>query len=310
MFLNPKRKRNPYTKSSKKTVRYFPGSTTKKTRMAKKTRKKSRKRYARRKLSVSVRKSRRSATIRIRARRGRGSGKLRIKRTRHTRAVSVYSVKANPRRRRRSARRSMRRSMLRNPFGGNLMTTVKGVFSIGNLSIAGGALAATALSRFLIDKTITSTTNTTPWNLPLLNKDTAADSRGTGVILYTVLTPVATALLIRNKMPNLSKGLMLGAVINGVSELMRQNSPDNYYKYIASPQEAYAAALLKPTTTTTTTVKGYGAYLNRSNIPNMLPVGLMPGNRSPGYSGSNLFPRVRTTNGALDNSRAFPTDAW
>jgi hypothetical protein len=103
-------------------------------------------------------------------------------------------------------------------------------------------------------------------------------------------------------MPSIAKGLVLGSVINGISEVIRQNSVDNYNKYLASPQEAYATSLVK--------VTGTKAYLNRSNVPNMLPVGLIPGTRTPGYSGSNLFPRVRTTNGALDNSRAFPTDAW
>jgi hypothetical protein len=294
MFLNPKRKRkkNPYTKSSKRTVREFVGTTPK--TMAKKKKKYTAKKSAavKRRKTRSTRRTRRSSARRSSARRS-SSRRLRVAST------GSGVLVTNPYRRHRRHRRSMRR----NPStGGGLMSTVKRAFSKENISIAGGAIAATALTRFLVDKTIKTKDNPNPLNLPLLNDQTADDKRGMGIIVYTVATPLAAAFLLRRRMPNIAKGLVLGSVINGISEVIRQNSTDNYNKYLASPQEAYAASLVK--------VEATKAYLNRSNIPNMLPVGLIPATRTPGYSGSNLFSRVRTTNGALDNSRAFPTDAW
>jgi hypothetical protein len=58
---------------------------------------------------------------------------------------SALIVARNPRRRRRSYRM--------NPLGGNILSQVKGVFSRENLTVAGGGVAATLLTNYLLKQT-------------------------------------------------------------------------------------------------------------------------------------------------------------
>jgi len=291
MFLNPKRKkskgrsrrtrRNPLGRSGNTASRskYPPTQST----MAKTRKKHQKTRTARRKLSVRVSKSRKSARITLRARRGRGAGKLRIRRIKSTGASTTFSVKANPRRSRHARRNPVRRRHARrNPMGGNLISQFKGVFSKDNLTVAAGAIAGTVVTTQIVTRFGDS--------LPLINS-TNDTTRKIGVLTYDVGLPLIGAAVVRKFSPNLAKGMVIAALVNGINDAMKMFAAP-VYTQLYSP------------------VKSAGAYLNYQNIPNVLPVGDISSSRSPGYSGMNAMATIRPTNGALDNSRAFPADAW
>ena len=275
LFLNPKRKRKH--RASK------PSHT-----MARKSRKsrKHRKAHKSRKPRVTAsrrRTSRRRVVIQARARRGRGAGRLKVSVRRRNRARASISIMSNPRRRH-ARRNPYRRHARRNPFGGNLMSSVSGVFSKDNLTLAAGAIAATVVTNQIVSRFGDK--------LPLINS-TNDTTRKVGVITYDVGLPVLGAYLVRRTSPALAKGMILGALVNVINDTLKMFSPGAY------------STLYSP-------VQSTGAYLNYQNVPrSLLPVGAtIPSTRTPGYSGMNALSTVRPTNGALDNSRAFPADAW
>lgn len=183
---------------------------------------------------------------------------------------SALIVARNPRR---------RRSYRMNPLGGNILSQVKGVFSKENLTIAGGGVAATLLTNYLLmmkrkqkdDKGVETEVSflpmgTTPENTKMIR------------IAYAVGIPVLGAILTRKMNPSLAKGMVFGALINGVVEGIK----------------GYAPEFAK--------TAGLAEYLEYTPMSAL--------NGTPGYSAINQFSNVRPMNSAFANSSAFPADAW
>ena len=284
LFLNPRQVPRPSSKKGRKQSR-------KKTTMARKHRKARKAAPRRRRLRVSVKRSRRSVRITLRARRGRGAGKLRLRRIRRSRSKTVIIARANPRRRRSARRnpyvgarrRSTRRSARQNPFSmGGITSQIKGIFSKDNLTVAAGAIAGTVLTQQLVARFGA--------NLPLINSSNPTTKK-VGVLTLDVGLPFLGAYLVRKQSPNLAKGMIIAGLVNAMNDALKLFSPGTY------------SQLYSPVAST-------GAYLNYRNVPNVLPVGDISDSRAPGYSGMNALANVRGAAGALDNSRAFPSDAW
>lgn len=172
-------------------------------------------------------------------------------------------VARNPRR---------RRSYRMNPFGGNILSQVKGVFSRENLTVAGGGVAATILTNYLLSMTKTDKTS-------LLPLGTTAETQKMVRIAYAIGIPVIGAILTRKLNPSLAKGMVFGALINGIVEGIKGYAPDATKKAL-----------------------GFAEYLEYTP---MSAVG-----QTPGYSAINQFSNVRPMNSAFSNSSAFPADAW
>jgi hypothetical protein len=172
-------------------------------------------------------------------------------------------VARNPRR---------RRSYRMNPLGGNILSQVKGVFSRENLTVAGGGVAATILTNYLLSMTKTDKTS-------LLPLGTTAETQKMVRIAYAVGIPVIGAILTRKLNPSLAKGMVFGALINGIVEGIKGYAPDATKKAL-----------------------GFAEYLEYTP---MSAVG-----QTPGYSAINQFSNVRPMNSAFSNSSAFPADAW
>jgi hypothetical protein len=176
---------------------------------------------------------------------------------------SAIIVARNPRR---------RRSYRMNPLGGNILNQVKGVFSKENLTVAGGGVAATILTNYLLSMTKADKTS-------LLPLGATADTQKLARIAYAVGIPVVGAILTRKMNPSLAKGMVFGALINGIVEGIKGYAPDATKKAL-----------------------GFAEYLDYTP---MSAVG-----QTPGYSAINQFSTVRPMNSAFSNSSAFPADAW
>lgn len=203
--------------------------------------------------SVRRRRSRaRRVTVKVR-RLGKGS-----------RRSAVVYVRANPR----------RRSYRRNPFGGgNLLGQVKGIFSKENLTTAAGGVAATVLTNYLLNMKKADGSSTLP--VPA-DGDTAKMVR----LAYAVGIPALGAILAKKASPSLAKGMLIGGLINGITEGIRSYAPDDLKKTL-----------------------GFSEYLDYTPTS---AVGQLP----PSYMAASRFASTRPMNAALGNSSAFPADAW
>ena len=236
MLLNPRRKK----RRSKRKV-----SARRTTRRRRSTRKVTARRTTRRTRRSTRRTSRRSSRA-IRLKRGRS-----------------VTIMANPR------RRSRRSGGMR--FGaGNIMSHVKGVFSKENLTVAGGGVAATVLTNFILSRTKADGTSL----LPMPATNTAAAR-----IAYAVGIPVVGAILTRKFNPSLARGMVFGGLINGIVEAIKGYAPAETKKAL-----------------------GFAEYLDYTPMSAL--------NGTPGYSAINQFSNVRPMNSAFANSSAFPADAW
>ena len=225
------------------------------------------KRRSKRKVSAR-RTTRRRSTRKVTARRTRRT----TRRTRRTSRRSSRSIRlkrgksvtimANPRRR--SRRGGMR-------FGaGNILSQVKGVFSKENLTVAGGGVAATVLTNFILSRTKADGTSLLP--MPATNVAAAK-------IAYAVGIPVVGAILTRKFNPSLARGMVFGGLINGIVEAIKGYAPAETKKAL-----------------------GFAEYLDYTPMSAL--------NGTPGYSAINQFSNVRPMNSAFANSSAFPADAW
>jgi hypothetical protein len=229
-----------------------------------------RKKKRRSKRKVSARRTtRRRSTRRTTARRTTRRTARRTRRTsrRSSRAIRLkrgksVTVMANPR------RRSRRSSGMR--MGGNILSQVKGVFSKENLTVAGGGVAATVLTNFILSRTKADGSSL----LPMPATNTAAAK-----IAYAVGIPVVGAILTRKFNPSLARGMVFGGLINGIVEAIKGYAPAETKKAL-----------------------GFAEYLEYTP---MSAVG-----QTPGYSAINQFSNVRPMNSAFSNSSAFPADAW
>jgi hypothetical protein len=230
-----------------------------------------RKKKRRSKRKVSARRTtRRRSTRKVTARRTRRTTR-RTRRTsrRASRTVSLkrgksVTIMANPRR-----RRSRRSGGMR--FGaGNILSQVKGVFSRENLTVAGGGVAATVLTNFILSRTKADGTSLLP--MPATNVAAAK-------IAYAIGIPVVGAVLTRKFNPSLARGMVFGGLINGIVEAIKGYAPAETKKAL-----------------------GFAEYLEYTPMSAL--------NGTPGYSAINQFSNVRPMNSAFANSSAFPADAW
>ena len=228
------------------------------------------KRRSKRKVSAR-RTTRRRSTRKVAARRTTRRTRRSTRRTsrRSSRAIRLkrgksVTIMANPRR-----RRSRRSGGMR--FGaGNILSQVKGVFSKENLTVAGGGVAATVLTNFILSRTKADGTSLLP--MPATNVAAAK-------IAYAVGIPVVGAILTRKFNPSLARGMVFGGLINGIVEAIKGYAPAETKKAL-----------------------GFAEYLDYTPMSAL--------NGTPGYSAINQFSNVRPMNSAFANSSAFPADAW
>jgi len=226
----------------------------------KKKRRSKRKASARR--TTRRRSTRRTTARRTTRRTARRTSRRSSRAIRLKRGKSV-TIMANPR------RRSRRSGGMR--FGaGNILSQVKGVFSRENLTVAGGGVAATVLTNFILSRTKADGTSLLP--MPATNVAAAK-------IAYAVGIPVVGAILTRRFNPSLARGMVFGGLINGIVEAIKGYAP-------AETKRAL----------------GFSEYLEYTPMSAL--------NGTPGYSAINQFSNVRPMNSAFANSSAFPADAW
>lgn len=226
------------------------------------------KRRSKRKVSARRTTRRRRSTRKVTARRTRRTTR-RTRRTsrRSSRAIRLkrgksVTIMANPRRR--SRRGGMRLG------AGNIMSQVRNVFSRENLTVAGGGVAATVLTNFILSRTKADGTSLLP--MPATNVAAAK-------IAYAIGIPVVGAVLTRRFNPSLARGMVFGGLINGIVEAIKGYAP-------AETKRAL----------------GFAEYLDYTPMSAL--------NGTPGYSAINQFSNVRPMNSAFANSSAFPADAW
>jgi hypothetical protein len=171
--------------------------------------------------------------------------------------------------------RNPRRRMRRNPMipsMSGITAQVKGLFSKENLTIAAGGVAATVVTQYAL--------NLKKDGKSLLPMPADPNMAKAASVAYAVAIPFAGALLTRKFSPGAAKGMMFGGLING----------------LLTAWKAYGG-------TTYAQVTGTSEYLQYTPTSS---VGAAP----PGYMASSRFAGVRPVNGPLDNSSAFPADAW
>ena len=232
-----------------------------------------RKRRSKRKVSARRRTTRRRRSMR------RPNAYVRNAKVRKTSKAAAKASASKPTRRRKkssSARRAVRRfgrrasKAFRGFGGGSIASQVKGVFSKENLTVAGGGVAATVLTNFILSRTKADGTSLLP--MPATNVAAAK-------IAYAIAIPVVGAILTRKMNPSLARGMVFGGLINGIVEAIKGYAPVETKKAL-----------------------GFAEYLEYTPMSAL--------NGTPGYSAINQFSNVRPMNSAFANSSAFPADAW
>jgi hypothetical protein len=115
-------------------------------------------------------------------------------------------VARNPR------RRHSRRSYRMNPFGGNIMSQVKSVFSKENLTLAAGGVGATVLTNYIL-------------KMPNLPMPASTETQKLAKLGYAVGIPVLGAMLTRKYSPALAKGMLFGGLVNGLTIAIKSYAP-------------------------------------------------------------------------------------
>jgi hypothetical protein len=163
--------------------------------------------------------------------------------------------------------------MRRNPMipsMSGITAQVKGLFSKENLTIAAGGVAATVVTQYAL--------NLKKDGKSLLPMPADPNMAKAASVAYAVAIPFAGALLTRKFSPGAAKGMMFGGLING----------------LLTAWKAYGG-------TTYAQVTGTSQYLQYTSAVGALP---------PSYMAASRFQNVSPVNGLLDNSSAFPADAW
>lgn len=182
---------------------------------------------------------------------------------------SALIVARNPRRRRRSRM---------NPFipsVSGITSSIKGLFSKENLTVAGGGVLSTVVTQYALNLKDSA-------GKSILPMPADANMAKVASVAYAVGIPFTAALLTRKFSPSAAKGMLLGGLINGIMTAWRAWDP---------------ASLAVATGTRTTS-----EYLSHTPLS---AVGANP----PGYMAATQFASTRPVNGALSNSSAFG-EAW
>ena len=112
----------------------------------------------------------------------------------------------------RHPRRRSRRSYRMNPFGGNIMSQVKSVFSKENLTLAAGGVGATVLTNYIL-------------RMPNLPMPASTETQKLAKLGYAVGIPVLGAMLTRKFNPSLAKGMLFGGLVNGITIAIKAYAP-------------------------------------------------------------------------------------
>jgi len=112
----------------------------------------------------------------------------------------------------RNPRRHSRRSYRMNPFGGNIMSQVKSVFSKENLTLAAGGVGATVLTNYIL-------------KMPNLPMPASTETQKLAKLGYAVGIPVLGAMLTRKYSPALAKGMLFGGLVNGLTIAIKSYAP-------------------------------------------------------------------------------------
>jgi hypothetical protein len=112
----------------------------------------------------------------------------------------------------RNPRRRSRRSYRMNPFGGNIMSQVKSVFSKENLTLAAGGVGATVLTNYIL-------------KMPNLPMPANTETQKLAKLGYAVGIPVLGAMLTRKFNPSLAKGMLFGGLVNGLTIAIKSYAP-------------------------------------------------------------------------------------
>lgn len=166
--------------------------------------------------------------------------------------------------------RSRRNPMI--PSLGGITAQVKGLFSKENLTVAAGGVAATVVTQYALSLKKDGKS--------LLPFPTDPNMVKAATVAYAIGIPFVGALVTRRFSPGAAKGMLFGGLINGLLTAFRVYVPDVYGK-----------------------VTGTGEYLDY--MPTSA-VGQLP----PSYMAASRFSGTSPFNGSLDNSSAFPSDAW
>ena len=153
-------------------------------------------RTTRRRRTLSIRRLKGGRGLSVRAR------KIYVSRMGRKKAIIVAR---NPRRR-------SRRSYRMNPFGGNIMSQVKSVFSKENLTLAAGGVGATVLTNYIL-------------RMPNLPMPASTETQKLAKLGYAVGIPVLGAMLTRKFNPSLAKGMLFGGLVNGLTIAIKAYAP-------------------------------------------------------------------------------------
>ena len=153
-------------------------------------------RTTRRRRTLSIRRLKGGRGVSVRAR------KIYVSRMGRKKAIIVAR---NPRRR-------SRRSYRMNPFGGNIMSQVKSVFSKENLTLAAGGVGATVLTNYIL-------------RMPNLPMPANTETQKLAKLGYAVGIPVLGAMLTRKFNPSLAKGMLFGGLVNGLTIAIKSYAP-------------------------------------------------------------------------------------
>ena len=153
-------------------------------------------RTTRRRRVLSIRRLKGGRGVSVRAR------KIYVSRMGRKKAIIVAR---NPRR---------RRSYRMNPFGGNIMSQVKSVFSKENLTLAAGGVGATVLTNYIL-------------RMPNLPMPANTETQKLAKLGYAVGIPVLGAMLTRKFNPSLAKGMLFGGLVNGITIAIKAYAPQN-----------------------------------------------------------------------------------
>lgn len=165
------------------------------------------------------------------------------------------------------ARRSGRRSISRSSLGGGSITsTFKSAFSKPMLMKVAGAIGASMGVGYIFKNYGAK--------LPMANSKY-------GRVGYSLALPIAAAFLVRKKAPAVAEGLVIGALVMAVTEVIRMSR-----------------------STTGGVLAAYPSDMQVTNVKQL------PGFGVAGELGFNAYPTSVGTMGTRLNSPAFPTGIW
>lgn len=172
----------------------------------------------------------------------RHSVKRRVSRKRSTARTFMSRTRKSTRRRKASRRRKTHTYLVRGTASPIKLNGMLGsVFSKDNLTIAGGAVAATVVTNYALNSGLAQ-------KLPGLANPYARAA-------YMLLVPVVGGILAKRLSPNLAKGMVIGGLANGIAQLVTAS------KVLPAGQAVPTVTTTAPAAITSGTGEYLGEYL-------------------------------------------------